>query len=642
MNLQVTDNFVNFIEQNVKFDHVKQLDSAKSMQINKSYTISVNSNAYFSHVTGTKVHHHAITIVKRKLVAGILYAGLIAGFVAGIIAGLVAGLVSGKDLNQVVAGSLAGAVAGVFTVTVYSARGSDIGDINSVRFFAVRFFVIVLSLGVIGAVRKANSGAAIGAIGGAFVGSLIAGVANKAIKSIAKATVFAIAIGALVGTAIGAAGETVLGTISGAITAGTVAVAFDNLEAFVKTVFTTGIFGKAVKSVAGIIMAIPWISRDDMKAVIIGTFIGVIISPISSGAVIGAVAVALINRASHETMDSWIFAFLKDINPTNVLTVVTTISLFLCLNYGSIVFNEGVSGAVGGVFIAGCFGMLVAQPADNPAIAAFRHRAIFAAFAGVLGGGCATILKAPIIRSFSFGDAIPEPVVRSIITTIIIAIIGAAGGGYLLAVVVNIAGDRLVVGAVTRFTERMIQIIAVIGEIGRALARAVDQAIILGAIGAIFGAFLGLGTDELVSGRLAGTCWGGIFGAITGTAGGAVVVATTAIRSIAIPIVVKFSAKDIKAIIVISAIGGFFGGVVGGCFMSSMVTGGLIGLAFSIGTAAILIIALCIARRHHVTVIQTNLIPLMKFVNKFGTVIGLYTFQGGLNNWVQYKIAKAP
>ena len=622
MDLHIANNdLVKFIEQNVRFDHIKQFDSAANMQ---SYTVFVNSNAHFHRV---ELGHHTRTAIKRKFVTGIPYIGFIAGFIIGFIAGIVA-----KDVDQMISSSLAGAVAGVFAVSICSAVEGNVAgnfDIKSARLFTVRLFVVILASGLVGLF---DSGAAMGAIGGAFVGSLIASVSNKAVKSIPKPNIFAIALGALIGTAIGAAGGTIPGTITGAIMAGVAAVMFDRLEAIVRTVFMTAALHHMVKSVCGIIMTI---GRDDIKAVVIGVVVGTMLNSqlIGSVALIGAVAGAISSRPSSY-LGNVMLELIDGVSATTNFYSAIFASILLCLIYGTVMVDLDANGAVGGIIAAVYMTLLVAEhPLYIKEDIMFCTKAWFAALAGFFGGGYATILYMPVIGHFSVEATIPESVVRSVFE----AIAGAAVGGYLLLAVVYImADDRLVVGLATSQLQAVQIIATIIIKLKAHLARIVDKSIILGTIGAVFGTSIALGADIMVEGRLAGAAVGAILGAVTGTGSGTVTVIVTAIvREIAIPTIALCTERQTKAFIVITAIGGFIGGVIGGYFTSNIVPGCLVGFTFSIATAASFVAVKYIARRQHFESVERSIsVPLTVLVNNFGTAIG----QGSRNKWIQYRI----
>ena len=635
---------MNFVEKDVTFDCVKQLDSATNIQ---SYTASVNSNAYFHYATGAKVGHHAITVIKHKTGAGILlYVGFIIGLLVGFIAGLIAGLIGGEDINQMTIGGLGGATAGVLTVAACIARIGDVDiaafDINSINVFAMRLLIVVLAPGTVEAISKVgiHGGAAVGGIGGAFTGSLIARVSNKSLKSTVKASVFAIALGALVGTAIGTAGGTILGTTLGAITAGAIIIAFDNLEAFFGTVLFTGRFGKAVEGITGFIN-IKAIGRDDMKAIVVGTFIGVILKSLigtNNGVILGAVLGAIISRTSFKTTDELKIDALKFF----VLTTSSFIGLciVLCCN---VIFDEGVGGAVGGALTAGHLGVIIAR--GNPDNIVFRYRSIFAACAGGLGGGWAIMLLCrPTLTGMFNLEADILGHVRFETVPFIVAIVGAAEGGYLFAIIVKfkiiIAGVRFLVAAIARVANQIIQIIAAINKLGRAYARATDQAIVLGTVGAIIGALFELSIDPVIGRRLAGVAGGAVFGAITGTAGGAVIFIFTAIvKRIPLPIIVVSSTQKSIIAIVSAGIGQYVGQYIGGVVQDYVTSNKVV--VFSIVTAVILTATFYILARRY-RLIKVPGILLIDIVDKFGLAIERNAGQGALKNWIHYKFAKAP
>ena len=340
------------IEQNVKFDRIKESESITNMK-SYYYTVSINSNAHLHY--GTKLGH----VIKHQLVTGILYAGFIIGLIAGFNSGLVAGLVGADNVSQTITGGIGGAIAGTLAVAIciYGA-GEDrdpmfnIGLINDVRYLAMILFVIFLSPGVIELVTKVNITASVGAVGGAFAGSHIVGIS---VKDFRRDTVLAIALGALMGTAIGATGGTsIIGIISGAITAGAIVVWSDYLQiVYLKVVVTTGTFSEAIKDV------LMTVEREDMKAAIIGVLIGGIFTyqTTNNGAVIGAVAGAIAlntiwNVGGHDEM------------PYTIITVVA--SIFVYFRYSGIVLDEGVTGAVIGILTAGCLSLNRHWHPDNP------------------------------------------------------------------------------------------------------------------------------------------------------------------------------------------------------------------------------------------------------------------------------------
>ena len=599
----------------------------------------MNSNAHLHCATEAKGGHHVVKLVKRTLISGILYVGLLAGLIVGFIIGLAAGLIGGEEsediIYQMIAAGLAGAAAGVLTVAACVAGERDIDvritafGINSIESFALRIFVIVVVPVVVEVVAKADLGAAVGGISGAFIGNLIAR-SNKALKSIAKATLFAIALGAIIGTAIGAVGGTIPGIISGAITAGMVTATFDNLEVILKTVLSVGTYSKGFKVVGGIIMTI------GMKFIVLGTFIGVILKSTNSmpwsGAVIGAITGSIACRVSFENSDDWSFAFLRQFtNYTVQVFVILMISFIrLCLSGIIILFSEGVYAAANGVIIAASLGVLVSVTQHNRAI--FRYRARFAAISGAFGVlyYAMSLLNKPNLNNFSLIEAAASNLEYYDNRSLIVAAVGGAIGGYLVAAVMNTV-------AIIRFTQAVILLISVMGRALIYIIR-LDQPTVLGTIGTTIGAYLGFITDSIVRGRLEGATWGAVFGAITGTAGGVLaVVVTIVIKKMVIPTITLSPGREIKAGIVITAIGGLIGGVIGGHFTSSVEAGGLIGLAFSIAVAASIITAMYIARRHHFK--QVILVPLTDIVSNFGTVI---VRQESQNDWIQYRITKAP
>ena len=623
MDLHIPDDrcLVNYINRNVKFDRIKRLDLATNGQ---TYTVAVNSKAKFRNITEFKPGHRAVADdVKHKFITGILYTLLITGFVIGLIAGVVAGL---KDANQLFYSSLAGAIAGAFTapIHIYSIIKDDEevnSDIDSIRLFSVRLLAVILASGLIGAISNTNSWATMGAIGGSFVGILIARVSNRAVnfKYIAKVTVFAISLGALVGTGIGAAGGTIPGTISGAITAGVVAIVFNDLEAFFRTVFMTETFGEMVKIVVGIIMILP---REDINAIVIGVIIGAIMnnSPIvlGHGALFGAVAGAIFATANY-------------IKRPNISYPTRFLYSIICLRYIKNVFGIGASGAVGGLMFAAFIGILLAHRPGNPLFDVFRYKIIFAAIAGLCAGAgvLAYFLPTYIISlicalKVSFPELVGRPV--------IVAIAGAAAGGYLLAAVVNTAGLRVIDRVSTRFINRTISAI-------RGILRTINVSIFLGAIGAIFGT-ISAGTVELIAGeKLTGAITGAILGAITGIASGVItIIAMAIVRNITVPAITKMSTD--REIEIIVTIGGFIGGVFGGHFTSNIVAGSLVALTFPIVTTVIYTAPLYIERRHRFK--RVKRISVINIMKTFGIELRYLTNQETQNSWLLYKIPKAP
>ena len=295
---------VDFIDQNVKLDRIKRLDLATNRQ---TYTVIVNSKTQFCNITEFKRGRRAvIDAIKHEFITGILYIVFITGFMFGLITGIIAGL---KGANQMLYSSLVGAIGGAIAAPFHSIiRDNEVTDFDSelelYRLLTVRFLAIVLASGLIGASSNASIGAVVGVIGMAFIGSLIAGVLSRnAIKSIANATIFAISLGGLVGMAVGAVGGTVPGIILGVITAGVVATTVDNyLEATFRTVLTTGTFSETIKTITGVITALP---REDAYGLVIGTILGAILNNalnyymLGNGAVFGAAVGAVIATAMY-------------------------------------------------------------------------------------------------------------------------------------------------------------------------------------------------------------------------------------------------------------------------------------------------------------------------------------------------------
>ena len=247
----------------------------------------------------------------------------------------------------------------------------------------------------------------------------------------------------------------------------------------------------------------------------------------------------------------------------------------------------------------------------------FGNRAIFAVQAGVFGGIYTMLLNIPNINTSTI-----IPIVRPII----IATIGAAVGGYLATIAVKMARERVrLVGDVTsnRLVNQAI-------EIGRASARAVDQAIILGAIGAIGGAPFGIFADRLARRRLAEAAGGAILGAITGTASVIVTVIIVSLFTLS-------TSRETKAMIMITAVGGFIGCIIGGHFTLNIVTSSLVGLTLSIATAAFLTAVFYKTRQH--CFIQIPGILLKDVVSKFGRTDYYWGwYPQSQNNWVQFRV----
>ena len=225
----------------------------------------------------------------------------------------------------------------------------------------------------------------------------------------------------------------------------------------------------------------------------------------------------------------------------------------------------------------------------------------------------------------------PVPVGR----TVLVAVIGAAIGGYFLAALVNVVGVRFVDGAVTRINDQLIAAV-------RRILKRFDVSIVLGAVGAVIGTSPAVIIKAFAGEKLTGVAMAAIMGAITGIASGAfATVAMAIIKNITIPVITKMcTTQEIKTIIAITTASAFIGGVCGGYFTSSVVAGSLVALAFPTVTMVMYTAPLYAERRHRFK--RVNWIPLVRVMNKFGIELRNLTSKETQNNWIQYKIAKLP
>ena len=604
LDIQVAHDIVtDFIEDNIKFDRIK---SAKGI-VTQSYTVSVNLNANLC--SATKHHYYTATdiVSDTKLSIGILYVGIITGLLTGFIGGFVAGLVSGEDkTNQAITGGLIGVIMGIVTtiVAVYKCRKGLLDDIvNYARIFVEGPFVVVSVPKVIGVITSMiNSGAAVGVIGGTFIGSLFASLRvsnNKALK----AAIFdvCIAFGAIVGIASGVDGETALSR------AMLVAIIIVGIIAIVAMISTTGALGKsAVKIVAGI--------RDDVKAALVGIFIGALAiltyHSASIGVVIGAFIGAIAWRALCETFDDWNSNFFKIVNGGQIIAFL--FGLYITTSKPD---NAGIFGAIIGTILAGCNAniMFPAQFPDICSIDMFHYSAKFVALAGVLGSVHAVISFKPVIDSLDLQTDTPQHVLGQITTSVVVAFAGAAVGGCLIAILMK---NKCFVGFVTGFTERVIQIAKPIGETSRAFVIiSTEQSVIQGATGAVIGSHLGIAADLMAGDGLGGAAWGALSGAVTGAGSGIITVVAIAVTQeiVTSAIALSYYAQNNYIIVAVITISAISVGVIGGYFISTMMATG-----FSIATAVSLLAVMHIlvsAREHRASV------PLTELENKFERVI---------------------
>ena len=284
-----------------------------------------------------------------------------------------------------------------------------------------------------------------------------------------------------------------------------------------------------------------------------------------------------------------------------------------------------------GVIIAALLGLIVALTLGSCDV--FHYKAMFAVFAGAFGGLYDIYLLYKDINGTFSHEAVASILEYAMLDnrSLIVAVVGGAVGGYLVAAVMNTIPN-------IKFTQAVIHKIAAIDAIGRALIiRFKQSTVVLGTIGVVIGAYFGFIADIMVRGRLEGATLGAVMGAITGTISEVLAVIVTIVtKRMVIPTITLSLGREIKAGVVITAIaiGGIIGGIVGSHFTSNVVASGLTGLIFSIVNAAIAVVY--IARQHHFK--RIILVPLTDIVNNFGAVIR----QGSLNNWMQYRITKAP
>jgi hypothetical protein len=593
--------------------------------------VIVNSKAQFCNITEFKRGHRAvIDAIKHKFVTGVLYTVFVTAWLTFITE------IGAGQKDAIFYGSLYGALAAIHSTMRDEEEAEFDNTIN--RLLAVKLFAILLASGVIGASGNASVGAAMGAIGAAFVGSLIAGaLSRKAIKSIANATIFAISLGALVGTAIAAIVGTVPGTISGAITAGVVAITFDNLEATFRTALATGMFSETVKTVAGVIMALP---REEAYAIVVATILGVIlinslnyynIIMLGNGAIFGAPMGAVFATAFY----------LKYPNVMDPIRIFYLILITSMVRLGiNLVFGEdNIITVMSRLLFAALFHIFL------PGTPLFNLFIILAAI-----GVMFFFLPMYIIGLFTHIVDFLAPVG----ITVLIAVTGAAIGGYLLAVVVNMAGLR-VNGAFTRLNDQSIaavrrilrsfNISIILGAIAvRRFLRTIDVSIILGAVGAVVGTsiafFIELNTGEMLTGVIMTV----ILGATTAIPSGAIAtVAMAIIMNITIPVITNCKMctdQEIKKIIAITTVSAFIGVICGAYFefTSSIVAGGLVALAFPVVTVVIYTASLYAERRHRFK--RVNWVPLVRVMNRIGIEWRNLVSEETQNNWIRYKVAK--
>ena len=402
-----------------------------------------------------------------------------------------------------------------------------------------------------------------------------------------------------------------------------VAIIIVGIIAIVAMVSTTGALGKsAVKIIAGI--------RGDVKAALVGIFIGALAiltyHSASIGVVIGAFIGAIAWRALCETFDNWNSNFFKIVNGGQI--IVFLFGLYITTSKPD---NAGVFGAIIGAILAGCNvnNMFPAQSLDICSIDMFHYSAKFIALAGVLGSVQTVISFKPAIDSLDLQIDTPQRVLGQITTSVVVAFVGAAVGGCLIAILMK---NKCFVGFVTGFTERVIQIAKPIGETSRTfMIKSTEQSIIQGATGAVIGSHLGIAADLMAKDGLGGAAWGALSGAVTGAGSGIITVVVIAVTKEIVTSAIAFSyAQKNYIMVAVIAISAISAGVIGGYFTSTMLATG-----FSIATAVSLLAVMHIlvsAREHRASV------PLTELVNKFGRVIE----QGNpSDSWIQYKITKA-
>jgi hypothetical protein len=589
--------------------------------------VVVNSKEFHNVTEFKRGHRAVIDAIKHEFVTGILYTVFITGFILGFITGIVTEL-----KGAMFYGGLIGAFGGAFATPIHSIMRDNEEtefDIDSVRLFALKLLAFILASGVLGVSGNTSIGAAMGAIGAAFVGSLIAGaLSRKAIKSmIANATIFAISLGALVGTAITAIGGTVPGTISGAITAGAVAITFDNLEATFRTALATGMFSGTVKTVAGVIMTIP---REDVYAIAVAPIIGAILNNYYNNNII-----MLGNGSVFGAAVAGTAFYIKHPNITNPKRILYSIMIFLIAFYARVinsVFSIGITGAMGGLVFAAVISRAFIHPPNNP----FKYRTIFAAIAAscAAAGVISFFLFVYIIRLFTHSIDFPAPVGR----TVLVATIGAAIGGFLLVAVENMGGLRLEIvdGVVTRPNYQLIVLIKRRFNVSSTTTIII---IFLGTVGFFVSSII-LFLEFIMRAKLTGVTIGAIFGATTAIASGAITtVAMAIIKNISAPVITKMcTTQEIKTIIIITTLSAFIGGICGGYFTSSIVAGILISIAFPVVTMVTYTAPLYAERRHRYK--RLNWVPLVRVMNRFGIELRNLTSEETQDNWIRYKIAK--
>ena len=225
-----------------------------------------------------------------------------------------------------------------------------------------------------------------------------------------------------------------------------------------------------------------------------------------------------------------------------------------------------------------------------------------------------------IVGLFTQKLEFPVFVGRSDIT---VAIAGAAIGGYILAMIMNVLGIRFVNGAYRRFNDQSVTAI-------RGILRRID--IILGAIGAISGTGIAFVVELIAGEKLGGVAKGAVLGATTGIASGAIAaIAVAIIQNITVPAITKMCTdREIKVIIVNATIGAFIGGIFGGYFTSNIVAGSLVALAFPTVTPVIYTALLYAERRHRFK--RMRRVPLTRVMNTFGIELRYLTSEETQNN----------
>ena len=307
----------------------------------------------------------------------------------------------------------------------------------------------------------------------------------------------------------------------------------------------------------------------------------------------------------------------KDVDPTKIFNSIIILLAIFNLKVINLVLGHGATGAMGGLIAAAI--IRIALIHTNPL---FRYNTIFAAIAA----GCAAIVVMlsfflPFYISKLFTDRVDFP--THVGRTVLVAVTGAALGGYLLATLVNVVGVRFIDGAVTD------QSIALVHRI----LRNFDVSIILGAEGAV----LGTASAFII---VRGVAKVAIMGATMGIASGALAtVAMAIIRSITVPAITKMcTTQEIKIIIAITTVSAFIGAVCGGYFTSSVLAGILAALAFPIVTIVMYTASVYAERRHRFK--RMNRVSLIHIMNKFGIELRNLTNEETQNNWIWYKMPK--